>query len=97
MYDGKSYTVTKPTQQDIENLFEIRCTLEVLAVRQASVRISDTTSDALHAWVKECEEHWQEHSIEFLMSHDMHFHQLVCEGARNPKLMALLSTLNVQI
>lgn len=97
VYDGKSYMVMELSKHDIENLFEIRRVLEALAARQAGERISRELLDKLWEWYEECKQHQQEKDIEFLISHDMRFHQLVREGAGNSRLKALLENLHDQI
>ena len=96
VYDGKSYTVMRYSREDIENLFEIRCALEVLAARQASVRRSDALLEALWSWYETWRTQQQENNIEFFISQDRRFHQLICQGAGNLKLQTLLDNLNEQ-
>jgi len=96
MYDGKSYTVMKFSRCDIENLFEIRCALEVLATRQASVRRSDALVESLRNWYATWRTQQQESNIEFFTSQDRRFHQLIYEGAGNLKLQMLLDNLSEQ-
>jgi DNA-binding GntR family transcriptional regulator len=96
VYDGRSYTVMEFSKLDIENLFEIRCALEVLATRQASVRMSDTQLEALRGWYEIWRTHQQEHDIESFIAQDRRFHQLIYERAGNSQLQSLLDKLNEQ-
>ncbi len=96
VYDGKSYTVMEFSKRDIENLFEIRCALEVLASRQASVRMSDVRVRVLRDWYEHWNAYQQKTDIEFFVAQDRHFHQSLCEGAGNSQLQRLLDSLHEQ-
>lgn len=93
VYDGKSYTVVDFSQQDAENLFEIRRALEVLAARQASHRMPDEELTQLQKLLETWVAQQQESAIEFFISQDREFHQRICKGACNVRLHSLLDNL----
>ncbi len=96
-YDGKSYTITRFSRREIENVFEVRRALETLAARQASERSTPDILDQLWTWHAQCKEHQHDQNVEFLISHDMRFHQLIREAADNARLKDLLDNLHDQI
>ena len=97
VYDGKSYSVAEFSRRDIENLFEIRCVLETLAARQASERMSDELVDELWKWYEEFRSQEVEKDIKQVLFYDMRYHQIIREGAENPRLKLMLDTLHDQI
>jgi DNA-binding GntR family transcriptional regulator len=96
-YDGKSYTITRFSRREVENLFEVRLALETLAAYQASERITPELLDQFWAWHAQCQEHQHDQDVEFLITHDMRFHQLIREAADNARLKDLLDNLHDQI
>jgi DNA-binding GntR family transcriptional regulator len=61
-----------------------------------SARGSDTSLKALRNWYETWSTQRQEDNIEFFISQDTRFHQLICEGTGNLKLQMLLENLNEQ-
>lgn len=95
-YDGKTYRVREHTVQEIEDLFAIRLSLELLAVKQATQRM---TAESIRELLMLCDE-WErtilQAEISYLISCDMRFHGLIARGTGNMRLEILLAQLNEQ-
>jgi DNA-binding GntR family transcriptional regulator len=95
-YDGNSYTVTRYTRRDVEEIFAIRRALEVLAARQAAERISPQALQELRALCEEGVRRLRERDAKFLVEMDSRFHEIIAEQSGNTRLQSMLASLRDQ-
>jgi DNA-binding GntR family transcriptional regulator len=85
--------VKKLSIEEVERLYEIRTALEVLATRLASQRASEETLEEV---LRASDQHIkavQRGNLQEYLALDRRFHELIAEGANNPILVSMLSSL----
>ncbi|WP_394216442.1 GntR family transcriptional regulator [Brachybacterium vulturis] len=85
------------TPQQVDDLYEVRKSLEVLAVRSACERATDTEVVQLRLTVDSCHEALDDGDLEAFEEADRKFHSLIVEYARNESLSASLRILNLHV
>ena len=95
-YDGKSYSIMRPTAEEILNLNDIRAYLEQLSARRAAEFMTKETVDKLLSEHKEYEriEHFDDWKQ--LIHMDQQFHRAITETANNARLQTMLETIQDQ-
>src|SRR5438132_1826929 len=85
------------TAQDIHEIYDLRCALEVLAVRLAAPRLSQEDLkahlDALYAVLAELDSH----SVLRFLQVDIRFHMLITRASGNGRLIHSLAMLRSQL
>ncbi len=95
-YDGKSYVVTTYVRQDIEELFTLRRTLEIVAASSAALKINKENTETLRRLLKESDEFYRQKDTEELISSDIRFHEYIAAWSENRRLGQLLDVLQDQ-
>ena len=95
-YDGNTYSVPTYSRQDVEDIFAIRRSLEMLAAAQAAERMSDQALRELHQLCEEGRQRIGEDDPEFFISLDLRFHEAIAAGSHNERLIGLLQGLREQ-
>jgi DNA-binding GntR family transcriptional regulator len=86
--------VTALTTEDLDDLWEVRVTLETLAARRAARRLTPELSGRLQAAAEAME---RESDREAWLDLDRRFHLTICEAAGNPLLHQLLDAVRLPI
>lgn len=93
----KGAEVAKMTLKDMEDVLEIRDTLDELAARVACSRISEEQLERLKQIKKQFEDSLQTKDVKKIAQADVNFHDVIYEATGNPKLVNLLNNLREQI
>ena len=101
--EQEGYVVTVPRRgayvasvsiRDINEIFEIRAALEVLACELAAERITEEELERLLVAIGRAIE---EHDMERIVQTDIEFHELLYQAARNERLLAIIGNLREQL
>jgi DNA-binding GntR family transcriptional regulator len=79
--------------REVEGLYEVRSALEVLAVRLAAVRSDDTLLEQVDEAARLHVSAVQRGAVDEFLEYDRRFHDLIAEGADNPILASMLTSL----
>jgi DNA-binding GntR family transcriptional regulator len=90
----RGYIVPRRSMEDLQELFDLRESLEGLAARSAAQRASDAEIAQLGLL---CQRYEQEQDWESWAQIGTDFHNLLTVAARNQRLAAILDSLNGQI
>ncbi|HET8570127.1 MAG TPA: GntR family transcriptional regulator [Candidatus Limnocylindria bacterium] len=82
---------------EIDELFEIRGALEVLAVTRAVKRIGPAELAALRAQFKRCEAASRTGTVEAQMRENIRFHTMLYSAAASPQLLELINSLGTRL
>jgi len=93
----KGVWVSLITPKDIEDLMNVRCALEELAVRLAIKRLDDEKIGVLQSIMDRMEQALGENSEEEILNADLSFHQSICEFSENSRLLNAWKPLASQI
>lgn len=93
-YKGKSSIVSNISPTDISEIFDIRISLELLALNKSINRISDDEIDEIIELLKD-----QKIDFDWSTCHkiDKKLHDLIIKRSANKRLFNIISSLNVQI
>lgn len=96
VYDRKSYSVFDPDAQEIEDIFRIRRSLEMLSASLAAENMKSSEIDALfdifsESSISRCIDDHTE-----LTRVDKLFHKKILEGSNNKRLNSMLGTIEEQ-
>jgi len=98
-YNGKGYTVAGYTARDVRELYAIRRTLEVYAIREA---IAHLTEDQLSRYrhtvegaQKRTRETGDDANLKIKLDEDLH--RLIAEGSKNDRLKKILEDIREKI
>lgn len=82
-------TVVNPSRDEVRDIYGLRLALESYAVEQASALITADELEALQAVVDDLNALSSTGRILFAprLGLDLHFHELICEATRNPRLL----------
>lgn len=82
-------TVVNPSLDEIRDIYGLRVALEGYAVEQAATLITTDELEALQAVVDDLNALAATGRVQFTarLSLDLHFHELLCEATRNPRLL----------
>lgn len=93
-FPGRGYLVTEITPQDVDEIFELRLQLELLALRKAYPVLEpeqiDAQLDMLHSLTPES-------SADDYYETDRRLHNMIVQTCRNQRLQSFLRMLNSQI
>lgn len=93
----KGAEVAKMTEKDMEDILQIRESLDELAVQAACDKMTEEQLVNLAFAMKNFENSVQAGNLEKIAAYDMEFHDIIYEAADNPKLAAILNNLGEQI
>jgi len=85
------------TQQDINDIFELRKTYEIQAVKWAIERINDDELDELGEIFEFMEFYTNKHDIDKMLNINSNFHQLIYTASKNKMLKHVLSSYQMYI
>lgn len=82
-------TVVNPSRDEVRDIYGLRLALESYAAEQASTLITTAELEALQAVVDDLNALSSTGRILFAprLGLDLHFHELLCEATRNPRLL----------
>jgi DNA-binding GntR family transcriptional regulator len=89
--------VRRFTAKEIDDLYEVRTTLEQVAVRRAAQRINAEQLAALVRAVAECEAAGARGDLAAHMAADAEFHRLIAVAADNQVLLDMLDSLRLRV
>ena len=104
--EQEGYVVTVPRRgayvasvsiRDINEIFEIRAALEVLACELAAERITEEEQERLERLLIAIGRAIEEHDMERIVQTDIEFHELLYQAARNERLLAIIGNLREQL
>ena len=104
--EQEGYVVTVPRRgahvgsasiRDINEIFEIRAALEVLACELAAERITEEEQERLERLLVAIGRAIEEHDMERIVQTDIEFHELLYQAARNERLLAIIGNLREQL
>lgn len=93
----KGAEVAKMTLKDMEDVLEIRASLDELASQVATVRITDEQLVRLKERKQDFEISLKSGNVKMIAEADVKFHDVIYEATNNPKLVSMLNNLREQI
>ena len=93
----KGAEVAKMTEKDMEDVLEIRLSLEGLAVRLSCEKITPAALQELKVAMEDFEEKTKNGQFVEMAKADVKFHEILYKASNNPKLQQLLSNLREQM
>ncbi|MCD7866037.1 MAG: GntR family transcriptional regulator [Clostridiales bacterium] len=93
----KGAEVARMTEKDMEDVLQIRCSLEELAVRLACQNITQMEMQELRVAMEQFREKTTTEDIAAIAQADVNFHDVLYKSADNPKLLGLLNNLREQM
>ncbi|MBR6159367.1 MAG: GntR family transcriptional regulator [Lachnospiraceae bacterium] len=93
----KGATVAAMTIKDMEDVLQIRETLEELAVRLACDRINEDGIEKLRKNMSAFEESIKKGNIKAIAKCDEEFHDIIFASSNNPRLVSILSNIREQM
>lgn len=97
MIPRKGAEVARMTEKDMEDVLQIRCSLEELAVRLACQNITQMEMQELRVAMEQFREKTTTEDIAAIAQADVNFHDVLYKSADNPKLLGLLNNLREQM
>ncbi|MCD7922619.1 MAG: GntR family transcriptional regulator [Clostridiales bacterium] len=97
MIPRKGAEVARMTEKDMEDVLQIRCSLEELAVRLACQNITQMEVQELRVAMEQFREKTTTDDIAAIAQADVNFHDVLYKSADNPKLLGLLNNLREQM
>lgn len=83
--------------RDVNEVFEIRTSLEQLASKLAAERITNEELETLQRLLVEIGGYIEDNNIEKIVETDMRFHDLLYEASRNSRLVGVINNLREQL
>ena len=93
----KGAEVAKMTEKDMEDVLQIRRSLEDLAVRLSCDNINAAQLQELRVAMEEFVEKSKSDNVVEIAKADVNFHEILYKASNNPKLLLLLSNLREQM
>lgn len=93
----KGAEVAKMTLKDMEDVLEIRASLDELASQVATVRITEEQLVRLKERKQDFEICLKSGNVKMIAEADVKFHDVIYEATNNPKLVSMLNNLREQI
>lgn len=97
MIPRKGAIVAEITKKDLEDVLEVRCALEELAVALACAKITKLQIEELKQKVIEFQHAMEDNDITSLAEKDVAFHDIIFAATNNPRLIQLLNNLREQM
>ena len=83
--------------KDINDVYEIRISLDVLAAGLAAERINDDELETLQRLLVEIGQHIEENNMDKIVEVDIAFHDVLYQASRNERLCNIINNLRKQI
>ena len=93
----KGAEVAKMTEKDMEDVLQIRLSLEALSVRLSCENITPAALQELKVAMEDFEEKTKSGQFVEMAKADVKFHEILYKASNNPKLQQLLSNLREQM
>ena len=93
----KGAEVAKMTEKDMEDVLQIRSSLEDLAVRLSCDKITAIELQELRVAMEDFEEKTNSDNVVEIAKADVTFHEILYKASDNPKLLLLLNNLREQM
>lgn len=97
MIPRRGAAVAQITKQDLEDVLEVRCSLEELAVELACTRMTGNELQNLHHALVDFEDACDANDVTVLAEKDVAFHDIIFEATGNQRLIQLLNNLREQM
>lgn len=97
MIPRRGAIVAEITKKDLEDVLEVRCALEELAVALACAKITKQQIEELKQTVLEFQHAMEDNDITSLAEKDVAFHDIIFAATNNPRLIQLLNNLREQM
>lgn len=97
MVPRKGAEVASITEKDLNDVLEVRCTLEELAVELACNKITKEQIDSLNVALDEFREVCHNQQLTEIAEKDVKFHDIIFEATGNTRLIQMLSNLREQM
>lgn len=97
MVPRKGAQVAQITEQDLNDVLEVRLGLEELAVRIACERMTQEELDALLGAVKEFESVIEANNLSVLAEADVKVHEIIYNGTHNQRLVQIINNIREQM
>lgn len=97
MIPRRGAAVAQITKQDLEDVLEVRCSLEELAVELACTRITGNELESLNDALLDFEKACDQNDVTALAEKDVIFHDIIFESTGNQRLIQLLNNLREQM
>jgi DNA-binding GntR family transcriptional regulator len=90
---NRGVRILESSPQDLEEILELRVTLEVPATRRAASEISDPEIERLGVELEKMEAAARDDDEAVMMAHDRRFHEILNDAAGNERLAAYVDSL----
>ena len=97
MVPRKGAQVAQFTGKDIQDVLEVRASLEALAAKLACKHMDERSFLKLQLIIAEYEYAAKEDDIEVMIQKDIEFHDTIAEASRNEKLVQLYNNMREQV
>lgn len=97
MVPRKGAEVARVTEKDISDVLEVRATLEALAVKLASKKMSKDDLDLLKEVSEEFKRAASKKDFATIIEKDVEFHDIIFRASDNEKLISIINNLREQI
>lgn len=97
MIPRKGAEVAQITAQDLEDVLEVRCALEELAVKDACEHITEEQLMELKKAAEEFKRCLREETVVASVHADIHFHEIIYGATNNRRLLQILNNLREQM
>lgn len=97
MTPRKGASVAKITEKDLQDVLEVRCCLEELAVELACKRITAEEGDGLRACIADFRKAAEGNDITAIAEQDVRFHDIIFAATDNRRLIQMLNNLREQM
>lgn len=97
MIPRRGAQVANITEKDLNDVLEVRITLENLAIEKACSNMTEEDIRALEAAAKEFEHTFEDGDLVKMAEADVNFHEAIYRAADNERLMQVLNNLREQI
>lgn len=97
MIPRKGAEVARITKKDVEDVLEVRCVLEKLAIELACIKITGEQIQQLKQTVKEFKALMDKPDITALAEKDVAFHDIIFAATENRRLIQIINNLREQM
>lgn len=87
------YVVSEITEEEVEEIIEIRVVLETLAAKRASVKITPKELNRLERIIRLTDEQLKNDKTEGITDLNTEFHELICRASRSRRILAISQNL----
>jgi DNA-binding GntR family transcriptional regulator len=94
---NRGCSVVDLSEQDIREIFSLRCTLECMAIEWAVANLTPADFAEMRASIEQCRQAIDANDPDRLTRLDMQFHERICARAMHGRLLKAWSTNNGQV